>query len=303
MKGDKIVFGIVALLLSAGPGGASTLNVGPGEEYSTIQSAVNSANYGDIVSVSEGTYYENPVIKKNGILILGKNKEKTILDGKKSFSGFRIDGASDVTISGFTIQNTWASGKEDAGITLYSANGNMVVNSILVNNTIGIAIYSSSNGNVISGNYIRSNYRNGIFVYSSDDNKIYNNNIQNNQIGFYGDAARTSSIYSNNFIDNKDQAYDNSGLNSWDDGKSGNYWSTFKGSGAFNILGGANSKDNYPLSNAVSIKDVAITTPTEKPEDQKDQEETGKSSPGFTGLVSLLSIITAIAFKYGKKDQ
>jgi parallel beta-helix repeat protein len=235
-------------------------------------------------------------------LLIGKNKEKTIIDGQKTGSVIRVE-ANNVVVSGFTLQNNGGSGKEDAGITLYSANGNMVANSILVNNTIGIAIYSSSNGNVISGNYVRSNYRNGIFVFSSDDNKIYNNNIQNNQIGFYGDAARASSIYSNNFIDNIDQAYDNSGLNSWDDGKSGNYWSNFKGSGAFNILGGANARDNYPLSNAVSIKDVAITTPTEKPEYLKDLEETGQSSPGFTGLVLLLSIITAIAFKYGKKDH
>jgi len=302
MKIIKILSGLIVILLITGFADASTLNVGQGQTYTTIQSAMDAASTGDVISVGEGTYNENLVVRTNGILLIGKNKEKTIIDGQKTGSVIRVE-ANNVVVSGFTLQNNGGSGKEDAGITLYSANGNMVVNSILVNNTIGIAIYSSSNGNVISGNYIRSNYRNGIFVYSSDDNKIYNNNIQNNQIGFYGDAARTSSIYSNNFIDNKDQAYDNSGLNSWDDGKSGNYWSTFKGSGAFNILGGANSKDNYPLSNAVSIKDVAITTPTEKPEDQKDQEETGKSSPGFTGLVSLLSIITAIAFKYGKKDQ
>ncbi|MCZ7359788.1 MAG: hypothetical protein O8C55_06905 [Candidatus Methanoperedens sp.] len=275
MKGDKIVFGIVALLLSAGPGGASTLNVGPGEEYSTIQSAVNSANYGDIVSVSEGTYYENPVIKKNGILILGKNKEKTILDGKKSFSGFRIDGASNVTISGFTIQNTWASGKEDAGITLYRANNNMIANIILIGNVVGISLY-------------------GLFVFSSNDNKNYNNNIQGNQIGIYADSARSSSIYSNNFIGNRDQAYDNSGLNAWDDGKSGNHWSNLKGGEVYNLPGGAKARDNHPLAGAVAIKEVVISTPAEKPQAQMSGKEMEKSSPGLPGIAVLVSLIILV---------
>ena len=294
MKGDKIVFGIVALLLSAGPGGASTLNVGPGEEYSTIQSAVNSANYGDIVSVSEGTYYENPVIKKNGILILGKNKEKTILDGKKSFSGFRIDGASDVTISGFTIQNTWASGKEDAGIILYRANNNMIANMIITGNVVGISIYTDSNNNVISGNEIKDSSRNGLFVFSSNDNKIYNNNIQGNQIGIYADSARSNSIYSNNFIGNRDQAYDNSGLNAWDDGKSGNHWSNLKGGEVYNLPGGAKARDNHPLAGAVAIKEVVISKPTDKPQAQMSGKEMEKSSPGLPGIAVLVSLIILV---------
>ena len=176
----------------------------------------------------------------------------------------------------------------------------MVANSIIMNNTIGVAIYSSSNNNVITGNYIKSNYRNGIFVFNSNDNKIYNNNIQNNRIGFYGDSARMNSIYSNNFIDNNDQAYDDSGMNSWDDGRTGNYWSNYKGTGAYDILGPAKTRDNHPDTSPVIVKDVAITTTTEKPIDQKTQEETGKSSSGFTGIVVLISLIMAIVLRYKK---
>jgi nitrous oxidase accessory protein NosD len=55
-----------------------------------------------------------------------------------------------------------------------------------------------------------------------------------------------NNIYSNNFIDNIDQVYDDSGMNSWDDGNTGNYWSNFRGTGAYNILG-PKTVDNHPI--------------------------------------------------------
>lgn len=285
----KTLLCVIAILLSAGFAAAATLNVGAGQAYTTIQSAVDAAGPGDVIAVGEGTYTENIVIKKNDISIIGKSKEKTIIDGKKIGSVIRIDQTDNVKISGFTIQNSGGSGKEDAGVAIYSARNNMVANSILTNNVAGISIYSGSNNNIIAGNDIRANGNNGIFVFSSSSNKIYNNNIQKNKFGIYGDAARENSIYANNFIENNNQAYDNSGLNSWDDGKSGNYWSTY------NILGNKNSKDNYPLSKAVTIEEVTVLTPSSSQEqvaqEPKLKGETEKSSPGFTVVLVLISLI------------
>ena len=280
---------MLAVFLAAGTAGAATLNVGQGQTYSTIQSAIDASQTGDIIYVNEGTYYENVVLTKSGIAIIGKNKEKTILDSQKTGSVIRIE-TSDVTISGFTLRNNGGSGKEDAGVSLYNANNNMIANSIFENNTAGIAIYSSSNNNVIAGNYIRSNGRYGINVYSSLDNKIYGNQIQQNQIGIYADSARGHQIFSNNFIGNTlDPAYDNSGKNVWDDGKSGNYWSNYKGSTPFKIKGGANAVDNFPLSGAVTIKDVAINTPDQVA--TKDPQEKAKAStPGFEAILVIAAI-------------
>ncbi len=293
---------MLALFLVTGTAGGATLNVGQGQDYSTIQSALDASETGDVISVSEGTYYENVLVRKNGVLLLGKNKEKTIIDGKKIGSVIRIE-TDDVTISGFTIQNNGGSGKEDAGVNFYNSNNNMIANSIIISNSAGVAIYSSSNNNVVAGNLIQSNGRYGVNIFSSLDNKIYGNQIQKNQIGIYVDSGRGNQIYSNNFIDNiMDQAYDNSALNSWDDGKSGNYWNTHKTGGAFNIKGGANAADNYPLSGAVTIKDVAITMPTPiGGEGQKTQGETKKSTPGF----DVLSVIAAIAIMgtLGRKNH
>jgi parallel beta-helix repeat protein len=306
MTMNKILVGIFIVLLNIGFAGAATLNVGAGQAYTTIQSAIDAANIGDIISVGEGTYAENLVIKKDGISVIGKNKEKTIIDAKKTGSAIRIE-TNNVIISGFTVQNNGGSGKDDAGISIYKANNNTVVNSIIVNNSVGISLYTSSNNNIISGNYIKSSGRYGIFIYTSNDNKVYNNNIESNQIGIYADSTSTNHIYSNNFIDNKDQAYDNSGKNSWDEEKSGNYWSSSKGSDASVLLGGANARDNYPLSGAVSIKEVTIPLLSglaeQKSQDTKAQADTGngKSSPGFTASLVVASIIVAVALKNRKR--
>ncbi|MDD5617312.1 MAG: pectinesterase family protein [Candidatus Methanoperedens sp.] len=285
----KVMFFILVTFLLTGTSSASTLTVGQGQEYSTIQSAIDASGTGDVITVSEGIYSENVVLTKSGIAIIGKNKEKTIIDGKKTGSVIRIE-TDEITISGFTIQNNGGSGKEDAGVSLYNANKNMIANSIFTNNNVGIAIYSSSNNNIVAGNQIRSNGRNGINIYSSLDNKIYENQIQGNQIGIYADSARGSRIYGNNFIDNKDQAYDNSEMNSWDNGKSGNFWNTHKTTGPFNILGGAKAKDNYPLSNAVTIRDVPITIPTPIAQGDKTGSEKAKSTPGFEVMLFIIVI-------------
>ena len=283
LKIKTIGIGILVILLSSGFTAAETLNVGTGQKYATIQSAIDAANPGDVILVNEGTYYENLIIKMNDISIIGKSKEKTIIDAKKLGSGIRIDQTTNAKISGFTIQNSGGSGKPDAGITIYSAHNNTIVNTILINNVVGISIYSESRTNVISGNDIRSNTNYGIFIYSSGDNKIYNNNIQSNKIGIYADSARANRIYSNNFIDNTDQqAYDNSGLNSWDDGSSGNFWNTHKAGGAYTISGVPKAKDNYPLSNAVTIKYETVPT---------SNDGGSKSSPGFTGLTIVVMFV------------
>ncbi len=280
----KIIPCILVILLSIGFANAATLNVGQGQTYSTIQSAVDAATSGDVISVSEGTYSENIVVKTSGISILGQNKAKAIIDGKKTGSVIRIE-SSNVKVSGLTIQNSGGSGQYDAGITIYHSNNNEISNLVLVYNIVGIAIYQGSSSNIVSGNDIRQSSKYGVFVFASSDNKIYNNNIQGNVFGFYGDTARSNQIYSNNFIDNTNQAYDNSGMNSWDDGTAGNYWSPSKA-----ILGGANAKDNHPLSNPVTINEEAITTtPTEQ--NTGTAAGTGKSSPGFAGIIVPASLV------------
>jgi parallel beta-helix repeat protein len=297
MASRKIILIVCLLILNAGIASAQTLNVGQGQAYSTIQSAIDAAKNGDTILVGEGTYNENPRIKTNGISILGKNKEKTIVEGGKSSSGIRIDEANNVILSGFTIRNSGGGGQEDAGITIYKGNDNTVSNMNIFSNSVGVSIYQYSNNNVISGNDIESSDRHGIYLYASNDNKIFNNNIKGNKLGIYAFDSKTNRIYSNNLIDNKDQAYDNNGLNSWDFEKTGNYWSDNKGSGEYVIaLPGKNAKDNFPLKSAIAIRPETVPT-----QSGQKESEGAKSTPGFTVLVSIISLITIGVFRIKKK--
>jgi parallel beta-helix repeat protein len=275
------------ILVSIGFAGAATLDVGEGLNYTTIQSAILAANPGDIVSVSEGTYYENVIIKKNQIDLIGQNREKTIIDGRMGSSGIRIDESHNVRISGFTVRNSGGGGKEDGGVTLYRARDNTVSDLLVTDNSVGISIHTGSHNNIISGNEVilnKGNESKGIYIFASEGNRIFNNNIKDNPYGLFSDSGRKNYIYSNNFINNTMQAYDNSGMNTWDDGKNGNYWSDFKGNGLYKIEG-RRAYDEYPRSGPVLIKFEIFP----KSFEQQDP----MSTPGLAGFIVAALIIGA----------
>ncbi|HYK34894.1 right-handed parallel beta-helix repeat-containing protein [Alloacidobacterium sp.] len=90
---------------------AATLCVNPHRAgcYATIQAAVNHASPGDVVKVAPGTYKEYVTIGIP-ISIIGADDESTIVDATGLAHGFFVDGfdhagLSNVTISGFTVEN------------------------------------------------------------------------------------------------------------------------------------------------------------------------------------------------------
>lgn len=177
-----------------------TLNAGQ-QNFSTIQAAINAANAGDVILVGEGNYPEKLLIKKSGISIIGKNKEKVIIEN----NGIRIESVNNVLISGFTIQRFEGveGDKDHFGVSLLSANNNTITNINIINKPVGIAL-SSSHNNSISGTDIKSSSRYGIHISQSNDNKIYSNNIQNNKVGIYEQISQGNKIFSNNFVANED---------------------------------------------------------------------------------------------------
>ena len=85
----------------------STLYVGGGGpgNYTSIQDAINDSVEGDTVFVYDDSspYYENLIVK-NGIFLIGENRDTTIIDGSGDSNVIYID-ANNVYVSGFTIQN------------------------------------------------------------------------------------------------------------------------------------------------------------------------------------------------------
>jgi hypothetical protein len=69
---------VLALVSLSTPASASTLHVGDGHAFATIQSAVNAASTGDTVLVHQGTYQESVVIDDSRItelMLVGVNNE------------------------------------------------------------------------------------------------------------------------------------------------------------------------------------------------------------------------------------
>jgi len=262
------------------------IHVGAEQKYKTIQSAIDAATKYDIISVDEGIYFENIVLKQP-VLLIGKNKNSTIIDGKGTGNVVDLSQVTDVTISGFTIRNSGRNEKQDSGI-LTSGNriidnvivnnavgisiprgGSAIYNNVIVNNAVGISITLSSS--TISDNDIESNYKYGIYILSANSNVISNNTVQKNTVGISLNGAGYTQIHSNNFINNKKQAEDESISNDWSGVRSGNYWSDYNGSsdGYGYMIHRIDEyfyvSDHSPLSNAVAIKyypPIQISDPT-----------------------------------------
>ncbi|MBE3120630.1 MAG: right-handed parallel beta-helix repeat-containing protein [Thermoplasmata archaeon] len=147
---------------------------GPGN-YTKIQDAINDSSNGDTVFVYSGIYYENIIINKTGISLIGEDKYSTIIDGKREDDTIWIR-ASFVKVSGFTIVNCSTEGSY-AGILVleekwwepsnppYLSDIN-ISDCIIKNNRCGIRLYSVYATNV-SSCIIHNNSANGIYVVAS----------------------------------------------------------------------------------------------------------------------------------------
>jgi parallel beta-helix repeat protein len=180
---------------------------GSGEgNYTTIQSAIDDAGYGDTVFVYNGSYYENVVVNKS-INLIGEDKNTTIIDGGGIGTVVFIMEFSDgVTISDFTIQN---SGNEssNAGLFIYDSWYCKVINNTIANNYLGIFLRNSSY-NFIEENIIKFNNNAGLVIWFSSNNIIrYNNFLENDGGGirFPMDSNYNQVLY--NIISGRNGSY------------------------------------------------------------------------------------------------
>jgi parallel beta-helix repeat protein len=128
------------------------------------------------------------------------------------------------------------------GIYVYSSDNNTLQSNRASNNGHGIYL-RYSNSNVLNGNIVDSNiyccyyywewyyHGCGIYLYSSDDNTLQSNRASNNRYGIYlRHSSSNNTFYHNNLIDNRRyNANDWSGVNQWDNGAEGNYYSDYVG--------------------------------------------------------------------------
>jgi len=171
-------------------------------QYPTIQEAIDNASDGDTIYVLNGTYYENIVINKS-ITLIGENKETTIIDGGGNGNVAAIL-ASEISISGFTIQHSGNSTGRDKGVSVMS-NYNVINGSILTNNYIGFGLSYSSNNNTITNNILTKIVARPFLLTNSSNNTIAKNLIIDNGASLDIYARSNNNLISNNtFVNNTD---------------------------------------------------------------------------------------------------
>ncbi|MGQ9459642.1 MAG: right-handed parallel beta-helix repeat-containing protein [Candidatus Bathyarchaeaceae archaeon] len=177
--------------------------------YNTIKEGVNAASSRDTVFVYNGTYYEWNITLKNDLSLIGESKDNTIIDGRGFGWILKIINTSNVTISGFTIQN---SSIGTAGIWLNFSTKNIIRSNIIKNHEAGIYLIQS-NGNLIENNWVINNDEGIILSTDCKENKIRSNNITNNSLlfGHIGAGVDLTRAYSNE-VENNNIAQNTCGI-------------------------------------------------------------------------------------------
>ena len=159
-------------------------------DYPTIKEAIGNAVDGDTIYVKKGTYQENNIVIDKSILVVGEDRESTIITSQSSQVMLLVN-HSQVSITGFTLiaSNT---PKPTIDVSPYSktvtaiqiqksqycnVSGNKIVNS-------GTAIWlESSSNNIIEANILWDNYYGVDITKISTNNIIRANDISANQVG------------------------------------------------------------------------------------------------------------------------
>jgi len=244
--------------------------------FSKIQNAIENASDGFTVFVYDDSspYYENLEISKS-IILLGENKNSTIIDGSGKKEVIFLS-ANNIVIKDFSIMNSSAN---SSGILIYKyANYVEISKNIIKDNCRGIFLYNPGyhmiypfgknlgpNENYIENNFILNNTM-GISLYGSNNNKIRRNWIENNNYGISisrGDYPTAPPSYGNRitknvFIGNNKSAFDECN-NRW----ISNYWDDWIGlkykifrflpyriPGSFRFL---SNLDWFPAKNPIEI--------------------------------------------------
>jgi hypothetical protein len=209
---------------------SSVLTVGPGQQFSTIQDAINAASPGDKIHVFSGIYTEDVLINKHNLTLIGENKSATIIQA--STYGIKVLDVNNTKIMGFTIQG----GSQGGVVVYYYSNKTIIKDNIIRDNNVGVALHGygtslAAINETVVGNNITNNLGAGILVWNTEGDVIRANNITINYYGVQKSSVFANSIICfNNIVDNTYQLYPTTidSTIQWyctvDGNNKGNYW-------------------------------------------------------------------------------
>jgi parallel beta-helix repeat protein len=220
MKQKYILSVMLILTLLVSAASAASLSVGPAAKYKTIQSALNSANNGDIINVAAGTYKESIVIYDKSVSFQGQaGKYPSVYGFTMSWSSDKLGSAN---INGFSITRDGVRGGLLGGNTIrnnkfsncgISGGGPEFSNNVIMNNLFtngGIYLDDRSTGNTVTGNtFSKSKIGLGLYMGASGD-KISGNTFSGCGIGvqcYKVPNSLTGNKYSGNKVNIKTGVY------------------------------------------------------------------------------------------------
>jgi parallel beta-helix repeat protein len=194
------IVAIGALALTSGVVSAEDIFVGPGENYTTIQSAVDVASPFDTIIVRDDTYTENVDVNVNNVTIRSENGSANCFVNASDQNDHVFDVTADnVTITGFKI--TGATGGGIAGIRLSCVDNCEVVDNICSDNCHGIIVFTGSN-NTVYDNGCFDNWGTGIYLHWCRSNTVSDNDCSNNEYGICLIGSDSNTVSDNDCSNN-----------------------------------------------------------------------------------------------------
>ncbi|MCF6315867.1 MAG: nitrous oxide reductase family maturation protein NosD [Marinosulfonomonas sp.] len=196
------LFLLIALLLPVSIAGAAEVNVPA--SGAALADALKNAQAGDVLRLSQGTYF-GPIVIETPLTLIGND---TTIDGGKSGSVITVT-VPDVSLQGLTVIGSGSAGNGlDAGITLTKAADRAVVrDNRLLGNLVGIDVHGARDAlvqdNVIIGRQDhRMNDRgNGIYIWNAPGTKVIGNDVRYGRDGLFVNTSKDNEFTGNRFRD------------------------------------------------------------------------------------------------------
>ena len=184
---------------------SSVITVGKNKDFARITDAVLKAKDGDTVMVYSGLYKEGNITIDRSVSLIGVGMP--VIDGEYKYEMLSVK-ASNLTISGFRLQNSGRSSIDDiAAVKVYQQNNVTITGNYLHNNFFGISIHFSTKC-IVSKNIIvafgkhEQESGNGIHCWKSDSLQIIGNRITGQRDGIYFEFVTHSVIWRNISMNN-----------------------------------------------------------------------------------------------------